>query len=184
MRPSSALLVMLQGCFYVTEAERSQRWDQDGDGSERPADCDDMDPGRAALLTLFADGDGDGFGDPTAPRAACGQIPGFVEDDGDCDDASPVTYPGAPERCDHRDNDCDEQIDEDLSRIDWYVDADGDGFGDRDDEEPVEDCAPPEGYAPDATDCDDADENVHPDAVEVCDNGIDENCRGGADEGC
>jgi fibronectin-binding autotransporter adhesin len=39
-------------------------------------------------------------------------LPGDADNDGfpageDCDDADPASYPGAPERCDGRDNDCD-----------------------------------------------------------------------------
>jgi hypothetical protein len=33
-------------------------------------------------------------------------------------------------------------------------------------------------------DCNDADPKVHPDAREVCGNGIDDDCNGGIDEGC
>src|SRR5688500_14973840 len=135
MRRLGPVLTLLGGCFYVTDAEHARRWDRDGDGTERPADCDDSDPERAALETLFADADGDGFGDPTARLAACGPTEGFVADDTDCDDASPVAHPGAAERCDDRDNDCDDQVDEELSQIDWYVDADGDGHGDVLDED-------------------------------------------------
>ena len=36
---------------------------------------------------------------------------GFSECDGDCNDASPATYPGAVEVCDGRDNDCDGNVD-------------------------------------------------------------------------
>jgi large repetitive protein len=184
MRRAAVFLVLVQGCFYVSEAERAARLDADGDGIERPADCDDGDPALAPLHTLFADTDRDGFGDATEALAACGEVAGFVEDDTDCDDTSAVSWPGAPERCDDRDNDCDEQIDEELSNIEWYVDADGDGYGDAADEDPVEDCGPPDGYAPDASDCDDDDDAIHPDADELC-NGLDDNCRDGiADESC
>jgi hypothetical protein len=45
------------------------------------------------------DDDGDGYGDPS--DASCSQGP-----ETDCDNAWPFTYPGAPERCDGRDNQC------------------------------------------------------------------------------
>ena len=38
---------------------------------------------------------------------------GFTEEDGDCNDESNVIYPGAEERCDGIDNDCDGYIDDD-----------------------------------------------------------------------
>jgi large repetitive protein len=183
-RSAVVLLVFAPACFYVTDVERAERWDLDGDGAERPDDCDDTDPALAEPEVLYADADGDGFGDATERLSACGEVVGFVRDDTDCDDTSSVAFPGAPERCDDRDNNCDELIDEGLSQIDWYVDADGDGHGDENDEDPVEDCGPPDGYSPDASDCDDTTEAVNPDLDEVCGNGVDDNCRGGIDEGC
>ena len=64
----------------------------------------------------------------------------------------------------------------------WLRDADGDGFGNP--SEFITDCARPEGYVAesDLVDCDDQDNDVHPDAVEVCD-GEDNNCDGQTDEG-
>ncbi|HKQ98849.1 MAG TPA: MopE-related protein, partial [Candidatus Polarisedimenticolia bacterium] len=53
-------------------------------------------PGRALLLGLESDCDGDGF----APA------------DGDCNDADPAAFPDATEICDGADNDCDAAIDE------------------------------------------------------------------------
>lgn len=60
----------------------------------------------------------------------------------------------------------------------WYADADGDGYGDRSDL--VQACAPPDGYVDDASDCDDRDAAVHPEAVDTC-NGVDDDCDGTPD---
>lgn len=60
------------------------------------------------------------------------------------------------------------------------VDFDEDDFGD--DEAPTAYCQLPDGFAADATDCDDADAAIHPGAVELC-NEVDDNCVDGIDEG-
>ncbi len=172
-------MALCASCFYVTEPERAARWDLDGDGVERPDDCDDADPAVAELTTFYADGDGDGAGDTLAPVQACTPPPDTSATSGDCDDRDPGTFPGAAETCDDKDNDCDVTIDEDLPIYTWYVDEDGDGFGDGDFE--LEDCAEPAGYAALSGDCDDQDGDIHPDAVERCATGEapeDEDCDG------
>ncbi len=58
----------------------------------------------------------------------------------------------------------------------YYTDADGDGYGDA-----VSTCGDPAAVYING-DCDDANPDVNPDAVEVC-NGIDDNCDGHVDEG-
>ena len=114
--------------------------DDDGDGIADAScggdDCDDLDPFVGAGLPeycngidddcdgmvdealtesdFYADRDGDGYGDG-APMAMCGAVPGFVPRDGDCNDLDPGVTPGAVERCDNVDNDCDGQLDEDAS---------------------------------------------------------------------
>jgi len=62
-----------------------------------------------------------------------------------------------------------------------YRDADGDGYGNAAIPLPLHDGSIPAGYVVDATDCDDANPIVHPNAVEICD-GIDDNCNGVIDE--
>jgi len=145
-------------------------------------DCDgDLDEGLE-LETWFMDADADGYGDDTSAVEACVAPDGRVADGGDCDDADDAINPGASELCNDLDDDCDGDIDEDIpGTATWYADADGDGFGDP--YAGVEACAQPSGTVAlaVATDCDDADATIHPDATETCD-GVDNDCDGDIDE--
>lgn len=64
----------------------------------------------------------------------------------------------------------------------WFQDADQDGFGDA--SAVITDCTPPTGFTTDSTDCNDAIFSSNPGAIELCGNGIDDNCNGQIDEGC
>ena len=57
---------------------------------------------------------------------------------------------------------------------DFYLDNDGDGFGDPDEVDQA--CRAAEGQVADASDCDDDNATVNPDATEICGNGVDDNC--------
>lgn len=85
---------------------------------------------------------------------------GWTTCDGDCDDSSNVTYPGAPELCDGLDNDCDGTVPTNEA------DADGDG------------------YRVCSGDCNDSNDDVHPGAAEVCSTPFDDDCDGYVNEGC
>jgi hypothetical protein len=66
-------------------------------------DCDGaIDEGTTHYYT---DGDGDGYGDDSTETCTSGG--GRVTTGGDCDDADAQVWPGAPELCDGRQNDCD-----------------------------------------------------------------------------
>jgi hypothetical protein len=54
-----------------------------------------------------------------------GDMDGYTENDGDCDDTDPYIHPGAVEVCDDVDNDCDGQINEN----DWDAQEPSDSLG-------------------------------------------------------
>lgn len=129
---------------------------------------------------FYADTDGDGFGDVLADTIACDIPVGFVIDSTDCNDADNMMFPTAIDICNGVDDNCNGTIDEDAVFIAYYIDADGDGFGNPDTVEMF--CFIPSGYVTDNTDCDDTNENIYPGAPEIL-NAIDDNCDGVIDEG-
>ena len=56
--------------------------------------------------TRYADADGDGYGNPVAPRDFCAPAVGFVANAGDCNDGNAGIRPGAVEACNGVDDDC------------------------------------------------------------------------------
>ena len=143
-------------------------------------DCNGLIDDGLPLYTYYADTDVDGFGDFNNAITTCYNVPpaGYVMDFSDCDDAIAINNPSAPEVCDGMDNNCDGAIDEDLPLFTYYRDNDSDTFGDVN--ETVETCynTPPTGYVVDNTDCNDSDNSIYPDANDIADNGIDEDCSG------
>jgi hypothetical protein len=65
------------------------------------------------VMILYADTDGDGYGNPLVSMGASGPIVGFVLDNTDCDDTNAGVNPGATEIAyDGIDNNCDGNLDE------------------------------------------------------------------------
>jgi hypothetical protein len=135
-----------------------------------------------AGVERFVDTDRDGVGTMMLPKEqVCPGMSGFSEQAGDCNDYLAYVHPGADERCNRIDDDCDGQVDEGLESATVYRDGDGDGYGDRFTTDMKVGCAA-SGYAPNRDDCNDQDKAVHPGVREVC-NSKDDDCNGRVDEG-
>ncbi|MFN4255443.1 MAG: putative metal-binding motif-containing protein, partial [Saprospiraceae bacterium] len=101
--------------------------------------------------TWYEDEDGDTFGNAAVTEMACAPSSNFISNDDDCDDADAARFPGNPEICDGKDNDCDLELPANEA------DSDGDDFMVCE------------------NDCDDTNTAIHPAASETC-NGLDDDC--------
>ncbi len=152
-------------------------------------DCDglanDDDLGAGGASAWYADADGDGYGDPAVSTAACDSDGSFVADSSDCDDTDSAVNPGAAEICDDADTDedCSGAADDDdataTGQTTWYVDGDGDGYGD--DELSTDTCNQPSGTVDVGGDCDDSTASANPDGTDTWYDGVDGDCDGGSD---
>ena len=154
----------------------------DGIDNDCDADIDIADDSVEGTMTVYADTDGDRFGDADVSTEVCERTDGWVEDNTDCNDAHGAVNPAADEILgDGVDQDCDAQ---ELC----YEDLDDDGYGSEnhawiaDDGAGVYDCEATANASLNWSDCDDSDAAVNPDAAEVCDSGVDNDCDGLADD--
>ncbi len=175
---------------YVSNADDCD----DADAAVNPdADevCDGLDNDCSGLVdddtsdgtTYYADWDGDGFGSDSVYGTFCTQPVGYVLAGGDCDDFDVLANPDQREICDTVDNDCDGTVDEPeeaYGATTFWMDADGDGYGDADASTFV--CFMPEGYIDNDMDCDDTTADKSPGLEEICNDGIDNDCSGDSPE--
>jgi hypothetical protein len=141
--------------------------DDDGDGyTENQGDCNDSDATiHPGALEICGDGiDQDCSGSDSQclpdPMDVDNDGDGFSENQGDCNDNNLTIHPGAIETCgDGIDQDCNGS---DLQCLPdpLNIDDDGDGFSEN------------------QGDCDDNNDTVHPGAIEICGDGIDQDCNG------
>ena len=126
-------------------------------------DCDGAVDENCVNL-YYLDADQDGYGDPNNTITGWTLPDGYVENDEDCDDNDADEFPGQA----------------------WYKDSDGDGYSDGTTQTA---CERPADYKVElelissAEDCNDGDAAINPGAVDICEDGIDQNCDG-ADEVC
>ncbi len=179
--------------------------------------------------TFYKDNDGDNYGNPSNSKSSCSQPSGYVLNNDDCDDNNKNINPIAPEICDGRDNNCNNQIDEGVKNtcteystcqtyqtcnscpsppiercdgidnncdgtidegnlcptINYYCDYDGDEFLSSTLTTSCNsyNCMPVVCSRYPGNDCNDNDKSINPNIVEICGDGIDNNCDSNIDEG-
>ena len=148
--------------------------------------CDEIDNNCSGFIDdgiptylYFLDFDSDGYGDSNFFVDTCllAPPPGYCSNDLDCDDLSGDFNPDIAETCDGLDNNCDGRIDEGLTNYVYYVDVDGDNFGNKNIRMDTCQSFAPNGWVENSLDCNDDDANINPDSPEICDD-IDNDCNG------
>ena len=135
--------------------------------------CDGLTDGgdSADCVTYWKDGDGDGAG-VGAGQCLCAAVGlATATTNGDCDDDAKAVHPGAKEICNDVDDNCDGTIDEGC-------DDDGDGYCDA----AMVIVGAPVVCKFGNKDCNDTAASVHPNAPEICGNGVDDDCNGVTDD--
>jgi gliding motility-associated-like protein len=139
-----------------------------------------VDDGSCIDPTLyFADIDLDGFGNAQDSILLCQWEVGYAVVSGDCNLTDATIFPGAAEICNTADDDCDGWVNEGIPFFLFYMDIDGDGYG-----QGVADTtcgAIPSGFAAMIGDCDENNTQLNPGVLEIFNN-LDDDCDGVIDD--
>ena len=170
--------------FLVSEGDCN-----DGDDSIYPGateicdgldnNCDGTIDENFIINQYWLDDDNDGFGNPEISTSSCFTPEGYVSNSNDCDDEDEDVNPNINEICDGKDNNCNGYIDEGFVTSVFFLDSDGDGYGNP--IVSINSCFMPDGYADNDNDCNDANTNINPGMNEICNN-ADDDCSGVIDD--
>lgn len=136
------------------------------------------------FFTYYLDSDDDGYGDAASILITCvDTIPiDYVLNDSDCDDTNNLIHPTASEICNGIDDNCSGIADDGIPFYTYYLDGDGDSYGDAVNSLTICEAIAPVNYVSNNLDCNDSNADINPAASEIC-NGLDDNCNGISDEG-
>jgi len=132
---------------------------------------------KFTILHPCQDADGDGYG--VCPN--CNTTHNCTYDGDDCNDSNSGIHPGATEVCNNIDDNCNNQIDEgNVCFTTYYCDNDSDTYFDKQADGTCNSykCVPAGCRITQGNDCNDTNTSIKPGAIEICENGIDEDCNG------
>jgi cysteine-rich repeat protein len=164
--------------IHPSAPEICDELDNDCDGqTDEGLDCNVCVP--AEEVCDGADNDCDGQVDEGLALTTCG-VGSCAATGTSCDPASCAPEAPSAETCNGIDDDCDNQIDDGAGST-FYIDRDGDGFGETGGPAVIG-CAHPVGYAAQDGDCYDFDPAINPGTSELCGNAQDDDCSGYEDD--